>query len=274
MATKAAIKMGFVERDPWGQIVALPFASRILRLLKRCRASARYVREFVKWRMLAPVATVLYGSTVNHLSRAPLVRARSQTTRPAGQAKRIVYYLWSFPTLSETFIQREVAALIKAGVPVEVVAHEVEDREMLGPDARALMQQTQYLTRIGRRMAVRYAWDLFRRRPLAFVNLIFFIVGSRYDGRKSPVLDRDVFGRVVHLAAVLSEKEADHVHAPWASADAFVALAAARLLRITYTVQARAYDIHRHTSKIGLPLKLANAAFVVTNSSYNEAILR
>jgi glycosyltransferase involved in cell wall biosynthesis len=274
MVTKAPIKMSFVGRDTWGQMVGLPFASRLLRLLKRCRASARYAREFVKWRMLAPVATALYRSVVNHLSRGPLVHAKLQTIQPAGQAKRIVYYIWSFPTLSETFIQREVAALIKAGVPVEVVAHEVEDREMLGDAARALMERTRYLTRIGRRKAVRYAWSLFRRRPLGFVNLLFFIVGSRYDGRKSPALDRDVFGRVVYLATVLSEKEADHVHAPWASSDAFVALAAARLLKITYTVQARAYDIHRHTSKIGLPLKLANAAFVVTNSSYNEAVLK
>jgi colanic acid/amylovoran biosynthesis glycosyltransferase len=274
MATKAVIKMGFVEPDTLGQVVGRPLASRLLGVLKRCRASAEYSREFVKWRMLAPVATVLYRSVVNHLSRAPLVRAELQTIRPTGRAKRIVYYIWSFPTLSETFIQREVAGLIKAGVPVEVIAHEVEDRELLGHDARALMEQTRYLTHIGRRTAVRYAWGLFRRRPLGFINLFFFIVGSRYDGRKCPALDRDVFGRAVLLAAILREKEADHVHAPWASSDAFVALAAARLLKITYTVQARAYDIHRHTSKIGLPLKLANAAFVATNSSYNEAVLK
>jgi len=274
MFIKAAIKMPFVEPDAWGQTVRLPFVSRLLRLLKRCHRSARFAREFVKWRMLAPVATALYRSVVDHLSRSSLVRANLQTIQPAGQAKRIVYYIWSFPTLSETFIQREVAALIKAGVPVEVVAHEIEDRELLGHEARALMLRTHYLPNIDRRVAIRYAWGLFRRRPLGFINLLFFIVGSRYDGRKSPALDRDMFGRAVHLAAVLSEQEADHVHAPWASSDAFVALAAARLLKITYTVQARAYDIHRHTSKIGLPLKLEHAAFVATNSSYNQAVLR
>ena len=274
MSTPTELKIWFVKPDHLRQVFELPLASRLLRLIIRWRALFRYGREFIKWRVLAPVATTFYRSMVNHLSRAPLVRSQSQTRRPAARARRIVYYLWSFPTLSETFIQREIGALIKAGMPLEVIAHEVEDLELLGHDARALMERTHYLTKIDRRTAIGYAWNLFWRRPLGFINFFFYIVGSRYDGRKCPAMDRDVLGRAVHLATVLREKEADHVHAPWASTDAFVALTAARLLEISYTVQARAYDIHRHTSAVGLPLKLAHADFVVTNSSYNEAILR
>ena len=274
MSTKTAIKMWFVEPDILGQLLGLPLASRLFHLIKRCHASARYAREFVKWRVLAPVWAALYRSAVNQLSRGSLVRGEMQTIRPTGQTRRIVYYIWSFPTLSETFIQREVAALIKAGVPVEVIAHEVEDRELLGHDARALMERTHYLSKIWWGRLARYAWGLFWRRPLAFISVVLYIVGCRYDDRKCLAFDLAVFVRAAYLAEVLRAKGADHVHAPWASTDAFVALAAARLLKITYTVQARAYDIHRHTSAVGLPLKLANAGFVVTNSSYNEAILR
>ena len=75
------------------------------------------------------------------------------------------------------------------------------------------------------------------------------------------------------LAHKLKEIRADHVHAPWASMDAFVAQLAARLLNIPYTVQARAYDVHRNSSVVGFPAKLANAEFVITNSRFNEEII-
>jgi len=76
------------------------------------------------------------------------------------------------------------------------------------------------------------------------------------------------------LAAILEEQRINHVHAPWASMDAFVAQVAARLLNIRYTVQGRAYDIHRNSSVACLPAKLANADLVITNARYNESVIR
>jgi glycosyltransferase involved in cell wall biosynthesis len=49
---------------------------------------------------------------------------------------------------------------------------------------------------------------------------------------------------------------------------------AARLVGIRYTLQARASDIHRETAVFGRRERLARAAFVITNTRYNEAILR
>jgi glycosyltransferase involved in cell wall biosynthesis len=49
---------------------------------------------------------------------------------------------------------------------------------------------------------------------------------------------------------------------------------AARLADVRYSVQARASDIHRAGAAFGRQERLAHAAFVVTNTRYNEAILR
>lgn len=276
MSPKTELNVSFVKPEAFNlrQMVELPLVSRLVRLINRWRASCRYAREFVKWRVFAPVSAALYCSAVNHLSRWPLIGTEKQTMWRATEPRRIVYYLWSFPTLSETFIQRELAALIKAGISVQVVAHRVEDEELLGRDARALMERTRYLDRLGRPELARYAWSLFCQRPLVVINVFLYILFCKYDSRKSLALDLDIFARAVYLAGLLKVSGANHVHAPWASIDAFVALLAATLLNIPYTVQARAYDIHRHSSAVGLPLKLANAEFVVTNSRYNEAILR
>jgi colanic acid/amylovoran biosynthesis glycosyltransferase len=244
------------------------------RVIPRLRTLACNTRAFMKWRVFAPISVTLYRAVVKRLSEWSIDWMEDNPPPSQGGPGRIVYYLWSFPTLSETFIQRELAALINAGLPVEVIAHEVEDRELLGLNARALMERTRYLNDADWRKAARYAWALFQRHPLTFIKVFFYIAGCKYDGRKCPALDLDVFARAVYLASVLRAKGADHVHAPWASIDAFVALAAARLLKITYTVQARAYDIHRHTSAVGLGVKLTKATFVVTNSKYNESALR
>jgi len=76
------------------------------------------------------------------------------------------------------------------------------------------------------------------------------------------------------LAGVLSEKKINHVHSPWADKFSFIALIASRLLSVSYSVQARAGDIHRRKSQYGLREKFDNATFIITNSSYNEKYLR
>lgn len=96
----------------------------------------------------------------------------------------------------------------------------------------------------------------------------------RQQARKSYWRDRQIFNRAVSLAAALEENGITHVHCPWLTDNALVALLAARLLKIQHTVQARASDIRRHTAVHGRLEKLAHAAFVVTNTRYNEALLR
>jgi colanic acid/amylovoran biosynthesis glycosyltransferase len=248
--------------------------SQARRIIKRWQWKCQCFTGFIRWRVLALVQSALYRSAVNHLSWWPLAWVEREPRRHGNGERRIVYYLWFFPTLSETFIQRELAALIKAEIRVEIVAHQGEDQELLGPEARALTERTQYLERIGRLKLVGYAGDLFWRGPVHFINAVLYILFCKYDSRKSLALDLGVLARSIHLARVLKEKRADHVHAPWASIDAFVAMVAASFLRIPYTVQARAYDIHRHASAVGLPAKLANADFVITNSRYNQSKLK
>lgn len=248
--------------------------SRLYRTVRQWRETSRRAGTFIKWRIFAPVATALYRSVTHRLSWWPLAWVERRPRRCTVGQGCVVYYLWSFPILTETFIQRELAALMKAGISVEVVAHRFEDWEFLDRDARSLTEHTHYLVPIRRAELARYAWRLFLRGPLTLINAFLYTIFCQYAGRKSLVLDYVLFKRAVYLAGVSEEKGAHHMHAPWASMDAFVALVAARLLRIPYTVQARAYDLHRHSSAVGLSVKLANADFIVTNSRYNESVIR
>jgi glycosyltransferase involved in cell wall biosynthesis len=86
--------------------------------------------------------------------------------------------------------------------------------------------------------------------------------------------DVEIFGKSVYLAGVLKGMRIDHVHAPWSDMVAFVSLIASRLLGISYSVEGRAADIHRTNNRYALREIFGNAAFVVTNSRYNESHIR
>ena len=57
-----------------------------------------------------------------------------------------------------------------------------------------------------------------------------------------------------------------HLHSPWANRHAFVAMVAAALTRIPYSVQARAYDVHRE-GQLALDDKLLQALAKAVSAS-------
>lgn len=241
---------------------------------QHAREIVRRTATMLRWRVIAPVWAALYRRAVDAFSsrahRWPGPRARRRGA-PGGT---IAYYVWSFPVLTETFIQREVAQLIEAGVRVEVVAHTSTAVEHLSDAAAALMRHTQYLAPYARGKVGPSARRFLRQHPMRLIGLFLYVVLSRYDTRKTLGRDWEIFWRAVSVAGVLSGKDVAHIHAPWATNDAFVAQIAARLLQVPYSVEARASDLHRKRNAPSLPAKLLRAEFVITNSRYNEATLR
>ena len=78
----------------------------------------------------------------------------------------------------------------------------------------------------------------------------------------------------VYLAAKLKQLDINHLHSPWADTAAFICLIVSKLLGITYSVQARAFDIHNKNYSYALNLKFKHAKFVITNSNYNAQYLK
>ena len=84
----------------------------------------------------------LYGRAVERGARWPLGMARMRAT---SDRPRVGYYLWRFPSLTGTYICREVGALRQAGLDVEVFADVCERDELLDGEARAFADGTHYL---------------------------------------------------------------------------------------------------------------------------------
>ncbi|MGH7791418.1 MAG: glycosyltransferase, partial [Thermodesulfobacteriota bacterium] len=192
------------------------------------------------------------------------------------EEKRIAYYLWHYPILSETFIRREVGALKEWGLSLDIVADAPDNLEYLDEHTRSLVKNTRYLYPKNEKIKIslRYLKHFFFKNPLSFLSLFLYVVFHRYHHSKNFKHDLIIFLRSVYLAGTLKDMNINHIHSPWADVSAFVSLIASKLLKIPYTVQARAHDIHRKTYLYATAEKFMNAEFVVTNSRYNESHLK
>jgi len=221
----------------------------------------------------APVSLPLrlYRSAVAHGARWPLGRPRAAQSR---EPPRVGYYVWRFPSLTGTYVHREVAALRQAGVAVEVFADIAEDDERLDEEARMLRASTHYVlpTDAGRlRASTR---RVLRRDPRGALNAFAYTVLHRYAAYKNPREDVRVFRHALYLAGCALDHGITHLHSPWANLNAFIALLAARMAGIPFSLQVRASaDLYRHAAQIGLVDKLDQATFIVTNSALNRAFI-
>jgi glycosyltransferase involved in cell wall biosynthesis len=243
---------------------------RVEALVERAR---RFPQRFRR-RVLTPLGERLYFALVE---RCAAHAARLLPPPPApvtDRERRLAYYIWHFPVLSQTFVNRELAALKRAGMRFEIVAEGAEDEALADHNAAQLRENVSYLD-LGDAAALQRARRRFlARRPLVCLRVLLFVLLSRHMQHKRYGADLAVFHKALLLASVLQERGITHVHSPWADQCALLALMASRLAGIPYSVQARAHDIHRHAYRFGLADRLRPAAFVVTNTRYNEAALR
>jgi glycosyltransferase involved in cell wall biosynthesis len=231
--------------------------------------------RMITWRAHSSIInSSIYDSMINHFSWWPLDLFHSKKRKGLFGGKRIAYYEWSFPVLSQTFIHRELAALKKSGLAVTIIADKSGDLEIADENAKSLIEHAYYLQPLDKALLLRYRKYFILNNPLLYLNLFLYVVFHRYGQYKSLKEDKSVFSKAVYLAGVLKDKGINHIHSPWADRCAFVSLIAAKLLGATYSVQGRASDIHRKKNLYALPEKFENAEFVLTNTRYNESYIK
>jgi hypothetical protein len=188
------------------------------------------------WRVGAACAATLRAQLTRRLSRWPLAWRHIPRPTPSGPP-RVIYYLRVFPILSETFIQREIAALLELGMSLEVLAEEARGTEHFDDDAHRMAARTTYLGPPPASSSALWFWLL--RRPLMLLNTIAYVRLRTHTVRKSALGDRAITRRALRLARLLRQYRATHIHAPWSGSGALAALLAAHLAGIRYSVQAR-----------------------------------
>lgn len=212
----------------------------------------------------------LHATTISRWGWWPADLPSIRRRRTAVTNPRIAYYIWRFPVVSQTFVRREIDALWKRGVSLEVFAEAAEDVPKLDARDRALLETTTYLLLIDIERQASYQRYFRRTRFFTYCNVYLYIMSRRYGLSKKLVRDRNLFHYAVYLAGTFRDRGIDRVHSPWGDRAGFAAMLAAKILGVPFTLQVRAHDLHDPSYHETLRELLANAEFVITNTQYHR----
>jgi glycosyltransferase involved in cell wall biosynthesis len=233
------------------------------------------MRRWLK-RRVRDTRELLHGATISrwhwYPADLPAFLAPRQQSAQTGKP-RVAYFIWHFPVLSQTFIRREITALRKHGLSIEVFAEEPEDVDLLDDRDRGLIETTRYLLPVDEQRLERYKRELRAERPLLYRHVYLYIMSRRYGLSKKLGRDRALFEQAVYLAGSFREAGIDRVHSPWGDRAGFAAMLAAKLLGLPFSLQVRAHDLHDPSYHPALREMLREADFVITNTLYNRPFI-
>ncbi len=182
---------------------------------------------------------------------------------------RVVYFVSLFPCWSETFIVREITALMALGADVHIVSLKPASEALVQSDAQTLLGQVLYPP--GRASSARLAATEVLRHPLHSLadlgQLIHGFMGKPKALAKSVV----AWWRTLAMLGTVRRLRPDHLHAHWATYPSTAAMFAARRLGLPFSFTAHAHDIFLEDHLLAAKLKCA--AFSVTISQYNREFL-
>jgi len=189
----------------------------------------------------------------------------------SSRGRRIAVLLSRFPKPSETFIERELVGLLRAGVDLTLLP-------LRRQPARSLEGSAQELEPCVRRVAagspavIAAHLRFMLRRPRAYLR------AWRSIPRCHPGRPRDAFNfvgrfvKTVYFADLCLREGIDHVHAQWATHPTTAAWMIRLLTDLPYSFTAHAFDIFVHQAF--LREKIEAARFVVTCTEKNAEFLR
>lgn len=183
---------------------------------------------------------------------------------------RLAYIIGSYPTLTTTFIDREIQLLEKWGVDLGVFSIR-RSKSKLSSVQSEIQQDVSYLLPVNYLSLVAAHILFSMTRSNTFWGTLFYLLRRPHPSVKTRLKTILHFGEGVYLAWKMRHNQYQHIHAHFADRAAIVALVASRLLDIRYSLTAHAMDIY--VNPILLPEKITGAAFVATCTAYNQAHL-
>jgi colanic acid/amylovoran biosynthesis glycosyltransferase len=186
------------------------------------------------------------------------------------QRSPVAVLLSRFPTVTETFILREIIELERQAQPVCLVPMLREYPKVIHEDAKPWEERALYTTFLSRRIVMANL-EMLWRHPLKLLILFLRLMAGTL--RSPSVLLRTIalLPKSIFLAKQLQEKGIRHVHAHYATHPTTMALIVAELSEATFSFTVHAHDIFVDRSL--LRWKLREAQFIRSISKFNRCFL-
>lgn len=177
----------------------------------------------------------------------------------------VVYVIGSYPLLTTTFIDREIAVMRECGVEVEVVSLRRPHGTLSGDQST---DRVQYVRPVMPANLVASHLRVGASRPVEYLRTLWQVVSAPHRSLVLRLKTLGHFGLAVHVARLISRMDhVDHVHAHFVDRAALVALVVSRLLGLPYSATAHANDIY--VDPVLLPEKVMGAKFIATCTAAN-----
>ncbi|WP_395641341.1 glycosyltransferase [Rudaea sp.] len=178
---------------------------------------------------------------------------------------RVVYVVSLFPCWSETFIVREIATLVEAGVDVLIVSLKPPSETMVQPEAAALLPRVLHPLSASRAPC---AWlRALAAHPLALARAGATVMRRLWRQPRVMLKSLATLARGVEHLDRLRAFDADFLHAHWGTYPSTAAWLLAGLLGKPFGFTCHAHDIFVDDQL--LREKIEGAALPVTISRYN-----
>lgn len=179
--------------------------------------------------------------------------------------QRVVYIVSLFPCWSETFIVREINALIANGVDVRIISLKEPSETLVQDDAAVLVDRVRYPGSALR--AIGSAVRALASEPRATAGSLCAIVADTWRAPRVLVKSLGAWLRGLEHVAWLRELDPQFIHSHWATYPSTVAWSLGRILRRPFGFTSHAHDIF--TNRQLIARKIEDAALAVTISRFN-----
>ncbi len=192
--------------------------------------------------------------------------------RKSRRPGRLVYVVGSFPSLSETFIMREIAELERRGFRLSIMSLEPGD-DVVHASAQDMASRTIYRPSPLSPRSILAGLVAMALYPFGYAGALLFATGSMLRNPAAAGEFLRSMAAAAFFACALRGRRTRHVHAHFASMPATVGILLAHILETTFSFSAHARDIFTREAVV-LDRKLLQAEFVAVCTRYGLELLR
>jgi glycosyltransferase involved in cell wall biosynthesis len=179
----------------------------------------------------------------------------------------IAYLANIFPSPVEPYVFEEVRELRRRGIEVVPCSARLPQFESLSGELQSLARETLYLGRVQWREIPKALWMLLRRlRELRCFWTRALFSGTESPRRRLRTLVHTCLG--IYLAVQLRPCRVEHIHVHHGYFSSWIAMVAAHLLGIEFSMTLHGSDLLLHPAY--LDLKLERCSFCLTVSEFNK----
>jgi len=181
----------------------------------------------------------------------------------------LAYLCGEYPRATDTFIQREVAALRRAGLRIETISvRRPALREQGTEEQEQERRQTHYLLPCPPWKLVAAHLGLLLRSPGRYWQAVRLALTVRSPGWRALAYQLFYFAEAGMVAARMRQQGLSHLHNHAPDSSGYVAMLAAELAGLTYSMTIHGFGILSEPGRWRLKEKIERALFTICISQY------